>query len=90
MKTAGALILSAFVAVATTSTFGQQRVLAAAVTNHQLGASNTLVLPGSGDWQSRPLFHIGGLPVYAWAPVEAPYNGAANRNLAADPLWGSS
>ena len=34
-----------------------------------------------------PLFMIGRVPVYLWAPVEPPYNPNANRDPAADPLW---
>jgi hypothetical protein len=36
--------------------------------------------------RSSPLFSIGGVPVYLWAPVAPPYSTNANRNLAADPL----
>jgi hypothetical protein len=32
------------------------------------------------------LFSIFGLPVGIWAPVPAPYNVAANRNLASRPI----
>ena len=37
--------------------------------------------------QSHTLFTIAGLGVSVWAPVEPVYNGNANRNLAADPMW---
>jgi hypothetical protein len=36
--------------------------------------------------QPRPLFSILGVPVAIWAPVPAPYNVAANRNLASRPI----
>jgi hypothetical protein len=34
--------------------------------------------------QLTPLFMIGGVPVYLWAPLEPPYDAHAN---ATDPLW---
>jgi len=37
--------------------------------------------------EATPLFMIGGVPVYLWAPVEPPYNAHANLDPAADPLW---
>ena len=88
MNTAGALILGTFVAIGATSAFGQEQLPEDAGTNHRFGASSASVAPEPDDRQSRPLFKIGGLPVRVYAPVEPPYNAAANRNLAADPLWG--
>jgi hypothetical protein len=87
MNTAGALILGVFVSITATSAFGQEQ-LPDDGTNHRLGASTASVAPEPDDGQSRPLFKIGALPVHVHAPVEPPYNAAANRNLAADPLWG--
>jgi hypothetical protein len=89
MNTVGSLVLGTFVSLVAASDPGQQQVLAATSTNHQVGAQNALVVPAPNDQQSRPLFRIGGLPVYVGAPVEPPYNAAANRNLAADPFWGA-
>jgi hypothetical protein len=48
--------------------------------------------PGAGgsaqdELPSPPLFTIGGLDVRMWAPVEPHYNGAANRDPAAEPFW---
>jgi hypothetical protein len=88
MITAGALILGTFVAIGATSAFGQEQLPEDAGTNHRFGASSASVAPEPDDRQSRPLFKIGGLPVHVYAPVAPPYNAAANRNLAADPLWG--
>ncbi|HEY1930903.1 MAG TPA: hypothetical protein VGG99_02735 [Acetobacteraceae bacterium] len=34
------------------------------------------------------LFWIANLPVRMWAPVEPSYDDRANRNGAANPLWG--
>lgn len=42
--------------------------------------------PSRTPTQPRPLFSIFGVPVAIWAPVPAPYNVAANRNLAARPI----
>jgi hypothetical protein len=42
--------------------------------------------PSQSPTQPRPLFSIFGLPVAIWAPVPAPYNVAANRNLASRPI----
>jgi hypothetical protein len=42
--------------------------------------------PQQAPTQPRPLFSIFGLPVGIWAPVPAPYNVAANRNLASRPI----
>ena len=88
MNTTGALMLAIFVAVGATTASGQEQYPNKAGANPQVGASIAEVAPEPSDQQSRPLFTIGGLPVRAWAPVEPHYNAAANRNLAADPLWG--
>jgi hypothetical protein len=37
--------------------------------------------------QQPPLWTLGGVPVRIWAPVAPPYDAAANRTGAADPLW---
>ena len=90
MNTARALILSTLVAVVSTSAFGQ-RQLPDADTNHWFEASNAanaFVGPEPTDQQPPPLFKIGRLPVRVYAPVPPPYNAAANRNLAANPVWG--
>jgi hypothetical protein len=42
--------------------------------------------PSQTASQPRPLFSIFGVPVAIWAPVPAPYNVAANRNLASRPI----
>ena len=42
--------------------------------------------PQQAPSQPRPLFSIFGLPIGIWAPVPAPYNVAANRNLASRPI----
>jgi hypothetical protein len=40
--------------------------------------------------QPPPVFSLGNLPVFIWAPVEAPNNQSANRNLNADPVLPNS
>jgi len=86
MNIAGALILGSSVAVMTTAALGQERMLPPAGADRQIGAASNPVPPEPG--RSPPLFKIGGLSVHVWAPVEPDYNAEANRNLAADQLWG--
>jgi hypothetical protein len=90
MNAASALILSTLFAVVSTSAFGQ-RQLPDADTNLWFEASNAAnasIVPAPSDPQSLPLFKIGRLPVRVYAPVPPPYNAAANRNFAANPVWG--
>ena len=90
MNSASALILGTLVAVVSTPAVGQGQLPDADV-NHWFkssSASNAFVAPEPSDQQSPPLFKIGGLPVRVYAPVLPPYNAAANRNLAANPVWG--
>jgi hypothetical protein len=88
MSKLGALIFGTLVATVTTSAFADDQVPANSSINHPFVASITAGVSEPSNGQSRPLFKIGGLSVRADAPVEPPYNAAANRNLAADPLWG--
>ena len=37
--------------------------------------------------QPTPLFTLGNVQFEIWTPVAPPYNSAANRNLAGNPLW---
>jgi len=37
--------------------------------------------------QPTPLFRLGDVQFEIWSPVAPPYNAAANRNLAGNPLW---
>jgi hypothetical protein len=90
MKTVSALIFGTLVAVVSTSAFGQGQI-PDANTNPWFQASNAAnasVVPEPSNPQSLPLFHIGKLPVRVYAPVPPPYNAAANRNFAANPVWG--
>jgi hypothetical protein len=90
MKAASALILGVLVATVSTSAFGQGQLPDA---NNNIwfeasNAANASVVPQPSDPQSLPLFKIGRLPVRVYAPVPPPYNAAANRNFAANPVWG--
>jgi hypothetical protein len=90
MNTASALILGTLVTVVSTSAFGQGQ-LPSTDKNTWFEASNAAsasIVPQPSDPQSLPLFKIGRLPVRVYAPVPPPYNAAANRNFAANPVWG--
>jgi hypothetical protein len=50
------------------------------------GGQSTAVGPRIRLQQPTPLFMIGGLAVGIWTRVPPPYDAAANRNLAANPL----
>jgi hypothetical protein len=51
-----------------------------------LGGEIGTIGPSQTPNQPRPLFSIFGVPVAILAPVPAPYNVAANRNLASRPI----
>jgi len=51
-----------------------------------LGAQTFGVGPQPGIPQATPLFKIGGLAVGIWTRVPPPYNVAANRSAASNPL----
>ena len=38
-------------------------------------------------YQPTPLLSFGDVQFEIWTPVAPPYNAAANRNLAGNPLW---
>jgi hypothetical protein len=59
----------------------------AAGTNQTTQAPYTPNYPDRSAADSRPLFHIGQLPVVVWAPVQSPYNAKANGTLAANWPW---
>lgn len=86
MNTAGKLILGTFVAMTAMALAAQGQTLAPAGSDRQIGASSTSAAREPSG--SPPVFTLGGLPVHVWAPVPPYYNARANRNLAADPLWG--
>jgi hypothetical protein len=55
--------------------------------NQSTQAPYTPNYPDRSAADSRPLFHIGQLPVVVWAPVQSPYNSKANGTLAANWPW---
>jgi hypothetical protein len=86
MNIAAAVILGSLVTVMTTAAFAQEQMLPPAGADQQIGAASGPAPRDPG--RLPPLFKIGGLPVHVWTPVEPDYNAHANRNLAADRLWG--
>ena len=51
-----------------------------------LGGQAFAVGPRAGVHEPTTLFSLGGLPAVVWTPVAPPYDVAANRNLAGNPL----
>lgn len=51
-----------------------------------LGGQAFALGPRAGVREPTTLFLLGGLPVAVWTPVAPPYDMAANRNLAGNPL----
>jgi hypothetical protein len=90
MNGIGAIALGASVLMVATVTSGRARSpevpgASQATPAQPIPAGNKSSVP-----QSTPLFTIGGVVgVYLWAPVEPAYDANANRDLAANPLWGS-
>jgi hypothetical protein len=80
--------LGSLALLAASAAYAQQRNSPAAGASYVFGAG-----PASGGSPvdapgSSPLFTIGGVGVHVWAPVEPHYNGEANRDPAAESLWG--
>jgi len=87
MKTTGAAVLGvSALMVATAVCARAQSPPTPSISHAVTGSSVAPGIEGSAP-QSRPLFTIAGVGVSVWAPVEPIYDGNANRNLAADPLW---
>ena len=87
MKRTGAAVLGLFaVMVATGVSAAAQSPQTPGISHEVTGSSVASGTEGSVP-QSHTLFTIAGVGVSVWAPVEPFYNGNANRNLAADPLW---
>jgi hypothetical protein len=85
MKTTRAIFFASIGVLAATAAYAQQPSPAGG----PLGFSGQTAAAGprQAPTQARPLFTIGGLPIGIWAPVPPPYDAAANRNAAANPLW---
>lgn len=84
MNRIGAVMLGASALMVATVASG--RAESSAVTSASEATTSRLA-PTGGIPEKTPLFTIGGVGVYLWAPVEPPYNANSNRNGAADPLW---
>jgi hypothetical protein len=83
MNRIGAVVFSAFIAMAATSAYGQ--VVSPAATTQ--GPAATVATPSTSVGMERqvpgprPLFTIGGVAVQVWTPVSPPYNTQAYTNL---------
>jgi hypothetical protein len=88
MARTGLLALIGIVAAGIASAQQQQATIGARAAGGSLGFGSEIgtLGPQQAPSQPRPLFSIYGLPVGIWAPVPAPYNVAANRNLASRPI----
>jgi len=91
MIRSGAILLGSFTALVTTVAYGQVPGPALSTTLHVTPAPYYLPFGEElGDGQAAtPQLTVGGFVVHVWAPMEAPYNTDADRNLAADPVWGT-
>lgn len=87
MHRMGAVVLGASALMAATVGSGWAR--RAAVPSADDASSVPPAVAESTAPQATPLFTIGGMTVYLWAPVEPAYNANMNRNSAGDPLWES-
>ena len=88
MARAGLLALIGMLAADVASAQQQQATVGAAALSSPAGFGGEVgtLGPLQAPTQPRPLFSILGLPIGIWAPVPAPYNVAANRNLASRPI----
>ena len=83
-----AVAFGGFAVIAASAAYGQER------SSPAIDASQVFGARPSADGSTRdeprsPLFTIGGLDVRVWTPVEPHYNGEANRDPAAESLWGA-
>lgn len=91
MTRSGTILFGCLAALMTTVAYGQVPGPALSTTLHVTPAPYYVSLGEDGtDRQSpMPLVTVGGFVVHVWSPMEAPYNTDADRNLAADPVWGT-
>ena len=87
MKTIGGLIVGAAVLLAAAGAYAQGPGPATGGTVEAPMAQPQA--PATINRSGPPLFWIGNLPVRLWAPVQPSYDQNANRNGAANPLWGA-
>lgn len=84
MNTTGVLAFGALSLMITAAASAQTRHIQSE--SRSTPPAQTLEAPSG---QNPPIFIIGHLPVYIWAPVEAPNDAHMNRNGAANPIWES-
>ena len=87
MNRIGAVVLGASALMVATVAAGRAQRSEVPSASQTTTAQSVPAGTGRNIPESKPLFMIGGVGVYLWAPVEPPYDANANRNLAADPLW---
>ena len=87
MNTIGAIALGASVLMVATAASGRARSSEVPSASKATPIEAVPVVTESSAPQSTPLFTIGRMTVYLWAPMEPTYDANTNRNLAADPLW---
>jgi hypothetical protein len=84
-----AVALGGFVVLAASAAYGQERRSPVVEAGHLFTAGPSADSSARDEPRSPSLFTIGGLDVHVWAPVEPHYNGAANRDPAAQSFWGA-
>jgi hypothetical protein len=82
-----AAAFGSLVMLAAEAAYGQEPDSAAADPGYVFGTGAGADGSARDEPQSPRLFTIGSLDVRIWAPVEAHYNGAANRDPAGEPFW---
>ena len=75
--------------VAASTAHGQERSSLTPDAGYVFGVGPAADGSGRDEPRSPPLFTLGGVDVRVWAPVEPHYSGDANRDPAAEPLWGA-
>jgi hypothetical protein len=81
-----AVAFGGLIVLAASAAYGQALNSFAADTGYVTGLG--YAADGSARHEpSSPLFAIDGLDVHIWAPLEPHYNGEADRDPAAEPLW---
>jgi hypothetical protein len=82
-----AVALSGLAVMVASTANSQERSSPMPDTGHAYGIGSAADGAARDEPRSPPLFTAGGLEVHVWAPVEPHYNGDANRDPAAEPLW---
>jgi len=87
MNRALAVAFGGLVMLAAVAAYGQETNSPISDPGYVFGTGPGADDAARGEPQSPPLFAIGGLEVRIWAPMEPPYNGAANRDPAGELFW---